>query len=109
MLKKIIKFSTCRRRIAEGPVEHGRYAGSSARRWKQTFKVGYIQQAFTRACVRESLQHGEENAPFRQRVDVRRTMAGKASNAVKFVDPEAAPSPKKSIYTLSKEQAEAQQ
>ena len=54
-------------------------AQASARRWKQTYNRGYIQQAFTRACVRESLQHGEENRPYRQRVDVRRTSFGKAS------------------------------
>jgi hypothetical protein len=54
MLKKIIKHSTCRRRLrGEVEYEHGVKATATAteHRWKQTFKVGYIQQAFTRACV----------------------------------------------------------
>ena len=44
---------------------------------KQT--VGYCQQAFSRVCVRESLQHGKENAPFLQRADARRTQHGRAT------------------------------
>eukprot|EP00966_Prymnesium_polylepis_P174150 4029463-Prymnesium_polylepis.1 len=42
-----------------------------------------VEQAFTRACVRESLQHGEENAPYRQRVDVLCTSTGEATTSVK--------------------------
>ena len=37
--------------------------------WKQTFKKSYIQQAFERVAVRETLIHGEENAPYLQRED----------------------------------------
>lgn len=57
-------------------------AGTTARRWKQAFNIGYIQQAFTRACVRESLRHGEENAPYMQRSDHKLVSKGKASVAV---------------------------
>ena len=82
MFKKLIKHSTCRRRVmGDQTTTHNpkATAQASARRWKQTFNRGYIEQAFTRACVRESLQHGEENRPYRQRVDVRRTSTGKAT------------------------------
>ena len=68
MVKKLIKHSTCRRRLTGESVEHGsRKPGLNGKRWKQTFKKGYIEVAFTRACVRESLQHGEANAPYRLR------------------------------------------
>eukprot|EP00966_Prymnesium_polylepis_P276455 6387160-Prymnesium_polylepis.1 len=80
MFKKPIKHSTCRRRLkGKEKTTHNPKATfqSSRARWQQTFNRGYIEQAFTRACVRESLQHGEENAPYRQRVDVRRTSTGK--------------------------------
>ena len=73
----------------------------SARRWKQTFNKGYIQQAFTRACVRESLQHGEDNRPYRQRKDVRRTSTGKASNCRKGA--EESPAPMRAITELCAE------
>ena len=73
MTKKLIKHNTCRRRVKGGETSDHR---RGAKLWKQTFNVGYIQQAFTRACVRESLQHGEANAPFRQRKDAKRTSAG---------------------------------
>jgi hypothetical protein len=82
MFKKLIKHSTCRRRMmgTEKTTHKSKATNQSSRaRWQQTFNRGYIQQAFTRACVRESLQHGEENAPFRQRADVRRTSTGKAT------------------------------
>ena len=82
MFKKLIKHSTVRRRVMGDKVTtHNPKATAQAseRRWKQTFNKGYIEQAFTRACVRESLQYGEENAPFRQRADVRRTSTGKAT------------------------------
>ena len=107
MLKKIIKHATCRRRVTTGQFDHGKKAtaGTTARRWKQTFKVGYIEQAFKRACVRESLQHGAENADYLQRADVRRKTAGKASTYTKFVDPALAPVQPKSIHTLSTELA----
>jgi hypothetical protein len=82
MFKKLIKHSTVRRRVMGDKVTtHNPKATAQAseRRWKQTFNKGYIEQAFTRACVRESLQYGEENAPFRQRADVRHTSTGKAT------------------------------
>ena len=34
--------------------------------------MGFTEQAFKRACVRESLQHGEENVPYGQRIDYQR-------------------------------------
>ena len=74
MVKKLIKHSTCRHRLTGKGVEHRSYAGSSDRRWKQTFTKGYIQQAFTRTCVREAIRHGEENAAYLQRVDAIRAM-----------------------------------
>ena len=44
--------------------------------------MGYIQQAFTRACVSESLRHGKANAPYMQRSDRALKSKGKASMAV---------------------------
>ena len=82
MFKKLIKHSTCRRRMkGDEKTTHKSKATAQASRarWEQTFNRGYIEQAFTRACVRESLQHGEQNRPYRQRVDARRTSVGKAS------------------------------
>ena len=43
--------------------------------------------------VRESLQHGEANAAYRQRRDVRRTTTGKATRAAKYVGIEQLPAP----------------
>jgi hypothetical protein len=68
-IKKIIKFSTCRRRTTSH-TNQGCW-------WKQTFTKGYVEQAFSRICVSEQLRHGEENAPFLQRVDVQRRLTGK--------------------------------
>jgi hypothetical protein len=83
MVKKLIKHSTCRRRLTGKQVEHTSahrtYAGSSKRRWKQTFTKGYIEQAFTRTCVREAIHHGGENEPYLQRVDARRAAKGVAA------------------------------
>eukprot|EP00966_Prymnesium_polylepis_P080492 1864991-Prymnesium_polylepis.1 len=104
MLKKLIKHSTCRLRVMGDKVTTHNpkaTAQASARRWKQTFKRGYIEQAFTRACVRESLQHGEENRPYRQRVDVRRTTTGKASSGRKSAH--ESPAVMKSIAELCAE------
>ena len=39
------------------------------KKWRQTFGRGYIEQAFRRVCVSESLLHGEEDQPFLQRAD----------------------------------------
>ena len=69
MVKTIVKHLTCRRNLSSG-------AGSShigkkgmKKAWQQTFKKGYVQQAFERVAVRETLIHGEENAPYLQRED----------------------------------------
>ena len=80
MVKKLIKHSTCRRRVlGTATSEHGAARGTpSERRWRQTFNRGFIEQAFRRACVRESLAHGPENV---ERTDVRRTTEGRLSKA----------------------------
>ena len=88
MVKKLIKHTTCRR-VASSTVTH--HEGKRGCKWKQTFTVGYVQQAFERACVRESLQHGEENAAYMQRVDARRKAAGKASTTRKAYAREVLP------------------
>ena len=106
MLKKIIKHSTCRRRLhTDTSTTHCAKvtAGSTARRWKQTFKKGYIQQAFTRAAVRESLQHGAANVAYMQRADYQRTMAGRLTKHVKNADPDATPVTTRDIHTLCSE------
>ena len=77
MVKKVIKHTTCRRRRSTEALPHA--SKKSGKIWKQTFRRGYIEQAFRRVSVRESLQHGLENAPYVQRADVRRTSLGKAS------------------------------
>ena len=83
MVKKLIKHTTCRRRVlGTATSEHGAARGTpSERRWRQTFNRGFIEQAFRRACVRESLAHGAENEPFVQRADVRRTSTGRLTKA----------------------------
>ena len=102
MVKKIIKHSTCRRKvkgteqsehIKGSAVRHGYEGPTNRRRWKQTFNVGFIEQAFKRTCVRESLQHGEANAAYRQRRDHRRTTFGKAATVSKL-DEGASPAPR---------------
>lgn len=65
--------------------------------------MGYIQQAFTRAAVRESLQHGVENAPYLQRSDLKRTRAGIATTHGKNIEPNATHVVTKSIHTLCDE------
>ena len=78
-LKKTIKEKTCRRRVIQGSVDHVTKDtdGSIIKTWKQTFKSGYIQQAFTRAVVKEKLGHGAENEPYLQREDWKRLRSGK--------------------------------
>ena len=100
MTKKLIKHSTCRRRLGRGEVEHKKTGSGTAatRRWKQTFTVGYIQQAFTRACVREALRHGEENLPYLLRVD-----AVRAANGVAVPQRKRAMAPMRSIHEMCKE------
>ena len=65
MVKKIIKHNTCRRRVNRTGVP----AKRGEKKWNQVFTRGYIEQAFRKCCVRESLLHGEANAPFLQRAD----------------------------------------
>ena len=93
MLKKIIKHTTCRRRLYKGEAtEHKKKQGGSRKTWKQTFKRGYIEQAFRRAGVREALRHGTENAPYLQRIDAQRAATGKAWATMK-VDKEEEANP----------------
>ena len=83
MVKKIIKFTTCRRRLAGAQqVEHK--SKLSGKIWMQSFRRGYIEQAFRRVTVRESLQHGVDNAPYLQRTDARRKTVGKANTYKKL-------------------------
>ena len=63
-------------------VEHT--STSTGKMWKQTFRRSYVEQAFRRVSVRESLQHGSENAPYLQRADACRTDVGKANTYKKF-------------------------
>ena len=106
MTKKLIKHNTCRRNLLTGTVEHSRRsADGKEKRWKQTFTKGYIQTAFTRTCVREALLHGEENAPFLQRTDARRTQIGKANTYHKFVA-QSADSPVPKIKDLMQDSPE---
>ena len=76
MAKKLIKHSTCRRRLESSGLTH-RQRGKAD--WKQTFKVGFIEQTFKRLCVRESLHHGEDNLRYMDRRDFRRLATGKTS------------------------------
>jgi len=64
----------------------------------QTFKVGFIEQAFKRACVRESLQYGEENVPYGQRIDYERTGAGRARRVAKYAPTNTPVAAKPSVF-----------
>ena len=86
MVKKIIKHSTCRRRLKGEKTDHGVYAGSTKRRWQQTFKRGYIEQAFRRLSIRAGLLHGEENAPYLQRADASLLGSGRRDPGRKRVE-----------------------
>ena len=107
MVKKVIKHATCRRRVMGSvETEHGKWArDGSEQHWKQTFNVGFIEQAFRRVSVRESLQHGEANGPYLLRADARRTAVGKATKCGKFQ--RGTPMPMRSIHTLTSEAVEA--
>ena len=65
MFKKIVKHLTCRRNISSNGSTHTR----RAKQWRQTFTKSYLEQAFERVAVRETLIHGEANAPYVQRED----------------------------------------
>jgi hypothetical protein len=100
MTKKIIKHSTCRRHLGSGAVDHFAGPAGSRRKWTHTFKRGFIEQAFRRVCVRESLAHGEANAPYLQRASALRVTTGKAPTAPKFLDGSPVP-PMPSIYSIA--------
>ena len=105
MFKKLIKHSTCRRRIVTEKIDHqSRRPGTAAtRKWKQSFSVGYITQAFTRATVREALRHGKENEPYLLRVDAVRANTGLAGVQKKF-HTDSPVVPMRSIADLAKDE-----
>jgi len=133
MVKKIIKHSTCRRRVGgnqvtsypktnlDHPATHlpphcpthvsthrGKATAQGTRKQgTQTFKAGYIEQAFRRACVREDMRHGEENMPFLQRADARRAAMGKASASKQALDG-TSPVPRASVVAAAQELADAE-
>ena len=81
LFKKTIKHATCRRRLMTERADHdSRKPGRNAR-WRQSFTVGYIQQAFTRLTVSERLRcdTGANNQRFLQRADWARMNKGKSS------------------------------
>ena len=61
-LKKIVKHLTSRNHITASR------------------KVGFVEQAFKRACVRSSLLHGSENEPYRSREDWKLVGYGRVSD-----------------------------
>ena len=72
LVKKVIKHQTCRRRLRDEPSEHERkrlVGGANGKKWVQSFNRGYIEQAFRRVTVSETLRHGKENEPFLLRAD----------------------------------------
>ena len=103
MVKKLIKHNTCRRTTKEETEHKGK---SKTKAWKQHFSRGFLQQAFSRACVRESLQHGPENVAFLQRADARRTRTGKGSVSRKAYA--SASVPLETIYELAKKRKDGE-
>ena len=80
MFKADIRFRTCRRRTSSSTLfSHRSQNGKTL--WSQTFKVGYIEQAFKRASVRAELLHGEANLPYLGRKEHRILGTGKASTS----------------------------
>jgi len=104
-MKKTIKHLTCRRNISRTATPHTSKAGKS--KWKQIFTKGYIEQAFSRACVSESLKHGEDNLPYLQARDARTKAAGKANAYKKFS--EETPSAMRSMRELTQELEQKEQ
>ena len=100
MVKKVIKHSTCRRRLTNQPTNQTTQEASQ-QAWKKAFTVGFIEQAFRRVCVRESLQHGKENLPFQQRADARRTAVGRVAVSRKVSTDSPIP-PMPSVYEAAK-------
>ena len=64
--KKVIKHLTCRRNLQ--PKQTRAQADAA---WRSSFTVGWVEQAFKRIVVEESLQHGEENREYMLREDAR--------------------------------------
>ena len=64
MFKKTVKHLTCRR-----DVSHGSRYTRKGKEWQQTFTKTYLEQAFERVTVRQTLIHGEANMPYLQRED----------------------------------------
>ena len=60
--------------------------------WESVFTVGFIEQAFTRVTVEESLRHGEENEQYQLREDVRLREQG-----MKGIKKEKASGPRMSV------------
>ena len=69
LVKHVIKHQTCRRRIKGEGTSSSHTRGEKS--WTQTFRRGYIEQAFRRCCAREALLHGVENEPYLGREDWR--------------------------------------
>ena len=83
-LKKLIKHLTCRRRCrvdAVGVPEehiHSSTRDGVKKKWTQALQVGYIQQAFSRACVSVANLYTAESRLFLQREDARQISIGRA-------------------------------
>ena len=69
-MKKIIKHLTCRRATRGAKQGKGARTRASAASWKDSFTVGFVEQAFKRAVVEHDIRHGEENAPYLLREDI---------------------------------------
>ena len=78
MIKGDIRLRTCRRRASPNQI-HAHRSQNGKALWSQTFKVGYVEQAFKRASVRTELLHGPENAAYLLRQDHRLLGTGKAA------------------------------
>ena len=90
MVKADIRLRTCRRRPSQTQI-HSHRSQSGKALWSQTFKKGYVEQAFKRAAVRAELIHGEENAPYLLRTDHRLLGTGKAATKKAEADTSSAP------------------
>ena len=75
--------------------------------------MGYIQQAFTKGCVKERLRHGVENIPFLQRDDYKRLVQGKTQKKYDRKDTgqsdgDGAPAPPRNLKDIMAEQMAAE-
>ncbi|KAL1520725.1 hypothetical protein AB1Y20_022293 [Prymnesium parvum] len=92
VVKKFIKHLTCRRTIKEEQSNHTRVTSLGNKViWKQHFRKGFIQQAFSRLCVREGILHGESNQPFLQRADERQKHSGLRGSKIEKEECEPSP------------------